>query len=40
MYCTPTLGSDQVHHVEPLLQTEGGEGLAEVREGEEAQGQD
>ena len=33
-------GPDQVYHVEPFVEAEGGEGLAEVREGEETQGQD
>ncbi len=32
--------ANQVHHAEPLLEAEGGEGLAEVREGEDTQGQD
>jgi hypothetical protein len=32
------IGPDQVHHAEPLLPAEGREGLAEVREGQDAQG--
>ena len=34
------LGSDQVHYAEPVLQVERGEGLAEVRKGQEIEGQD
>jgi hypothetical protein len=33
-------GTDQVHHAQSLIQAEGREGLAEVREGAQAQGQD